>query len=128
MFLLIWTGSVLLLLKLKAPVLFPIVFGLVEILLIWLFLDILFFHSRVEICNNSISIAKGLFSLGKKQTLYFSDIERFKIKSCMTVGSKVYYDLNVVTKGGKKHLIAKNLPSRHMAEYLTKEMEKILLT
>lgn len=127
MFLLIWTGVVLLLLKLKAPIFFPIIFGLVDILLIWLFLDMLLFHSKVEISKNSITIAKGLFSLGKNQTLDFSDIERFKIKSCMSMGSKLYYDLNVVTKGGKKHLIAKNLPSRNMAEHLAKEMENVLL-
>ncbi len=126
-FLLIWTGAVVFLYKVKAPLIFPIVFGFFELLLIWLFLDMLLFRSRADVCHKSLSIQKGIFSL-KKNQLDFSDIDRLEIKSGMTYGNKLYYNLNVVLKGGKKHLIAKNLSSRHIAENLTKEMEKILLT
>ncbi len=125
-FLLIMTGIMIFILKVKAPIIFPTVSGFFELILIWFFLDMLLFRSRVEVYHKSLSIEKGIFSL-KKNQLDFSDVDRFEIKSGMTNGNKLYYNLNVVLKGSKKHLIAKNLPSRHMAENLAKEMEKILL-
>ncbi|MBN2591698.1 MAG: DUF3592 domain-containing protein [Sedimentisphaerales bacterium] len=127
MFTLIWTGVVVLLFKLKAPVFFPIIFGFFDILLILGFLDILLFQSQVEITNRNLSIAKGLFKLSKKQVLDFSDIESFKIKRGMTYGNKLFYNLNVISKSGKKHLIAKNLTSRSIAEKLAEEMEKAII-
>jgi hypothetical protein len=126
-FLLIMTGSMIFLFKFKAPLIFPIVFGFFEILLIWFFLDMLLFRSRLEVCHKNLSIEKGIFSI-KKNQLDFSDIDRLEIKSGMTCGDKLYYNLNVITKSGKKHLIANNLSSRNIAEFLIREIEKVLLT
>lgn len=123
---LVLTGIEVFLLKVKAPLLFPIVFGLFDLLIIWSFLDILLFRSKVETFRTSLTIARGLFSLRNIQTLDYSDIESFKIKRGMTYGGKLFYNLNVISKSGKKYLIAKNIASRNIAEKLAKEMKKAL--
>ena len=126
MFTFIWTGGVYILFKVDVSLFFPIIFGFFDILLIWSFLDLLLFQSQVEISRKNLTIAKGLFSLAKKDTLDYLDIDSFNIKRGMTYGGKVFYNLNTTSKSGKKHLIAKNLSSRNIAENLAKEMQKNL--
>ena len=126
-FLFLWTGVVLFLFKVKAPIIFPIIFGFIDIILLWAFLDMLLFKSRIDIEPRSLSIAKGLFVLKNNLNLNSNDIEGFKIKSGMTFGNRLFYNLNVTAKNGQNYLIAKSLTNRRLAENLAGEMEKLLL-
>ena len=126
-FLLIWSGIVVLLWKYNAPFLFKIIFSLTNLFMIWAFLNMFFFHSRIEIYKNSITITKGLFFLSKKQSLDFSDIDSFKIKNSMSSGQKLYHSINVIAKDGQKILIAKNITNRRTAETIVQDIEKTLL-
>ena len=87
----------------------------------------LLFKSRIDIEPRSLSIAKGLFVLKNNLNLNSNDIEGFKIKSGMTFGNRLFYNLNVTAKNGQNYLIAKSLTNRRLAENLAGEMEKLLL-
>ena len=54
--------------------------------------------------------------------------EGFKIKRGMSSGNKVFYRVIINTKNGKRHLIAKGLSNRRLAERLINRMEQVLVS
>jgi hypothetical protein len=125
-FVLIWTIIVYFLFTKHAPVLFGIMFGALDILFLYWLMDLWFFRSKVEISEQSLSISKGIFTLGNPRQFEFSQIKDLEITNGMTFMNKLYYQLVLVTTDGKKHLFGKGLNSRYLADTLAAEMKKIM--
>jgi hypothetical protein len=125
-FVLIWNVIVYFLFTKHAPLLFGIMFVVIDILLIYWLMDLWFFCSQAEIVQQSLSISKGLLVLRNSRQFDFSGIEGLRITNGMTFMNKVYYQLVLITTDGKKHLIAKGLNSRYLAETLESEIRNIL--
>lgn len=126
-FLLIWTGAIALMIKVHAPLIFPIVFGLVDLLVFHVFLNLWFFRSQIEVYPQRLTLAKGLLLLKSPVELNLSDIEGFQVKSNMTSNGRAYYKVTVTTTGGKSQLVAKDLTPRRLAEQLIAEIERVLV-
>jgi hypothetical protein len=122
-----WSVVAVLILRSNGISVFTLVFALIDILFLFILLDSAFFRSNADVYPKSISITKRLLFYRNIQELDLDDIERFKIKSGSTLGSRLYYNLNVVAKDGSNFLIAKDLTNRRLAEHLAGEMEKVLL-
>jgi len=125
-FLALWTGVIVIMLKFGAPILFPIVFGLLELLFLYLVLDMWFGSSRIEARFQELEFSGGLFGGGKTRNLLFEEIEEIKPTRGMQSGSKLYYSLAVKTTAGKTHTIAKNIEGLRTAEMVAKTLTDAL--
>jgi len=112
----IWSGVVVVLVLVEAPIIFPIVFGLIDLFLVHAALDAWFYCSVVDISPSGLSVSRGLFGLGRTQSIDVAEIDRIELKQGVQAGSTVYYDLVVHRRGRKKIKVARSLPSRRQAQ------------
>ncbi len=126
LFLAIWTGAIVFMLKAGAPILFPIVFSLFEVLTLYLALDLWFYKSRIEVNFQVLTLAGSILGIGSTHTLYYEQIQDISVTRGMQVGNKLYYGVKVKMNNGKSHTAAKRLDNRQQAEQLAKEIEKAL--
>lgn len=105
----VWGGVVALLLHLGAPVIFPVVFGLFLLLLVWMMLDLCFCSSRVEMNRDGIRARGGLFGLGRERRVAFGDIAGLDTRKTMQAGNTLYYSVILLRHSGGKIHVANRL-------------------
>jgi hypothetical protein len=125
-FTLLWTAIVFCLIYFKAPLLFPIVFGLFEILLVYGTLQLWLGVSRVTVDAGTIAVATGYLYPGSERMLAASDIDGVSTAIGMQAGSTPYYDVVIVRKGGKKVIAGRSVRDKREAEWLAGIMRNAL--
>ncbi len=125
-FLAIWTGAIWLMIYLGAPIFFPIVFGLFEVLLLFAALDMWLVKRVIEVNRAELVYAKGMLRFGMRRILQRDNIKSIKPTRGMQSGSKLYYQIQVQAQGGKKHTIATQIGSLQLAKSLVREIEGAL--
>jgi hypothetical protein len=119
---LIWTGIIALLLWNRAPVLFGLVFGAIDLLMIAFAFDLWFRRSRVVVNAEGITVQRAWFAFKKEQRLPASEIKSITSDIGATAGHAVYHDLKVQARNGKESILAKNLSSKPEADWLVRQM------
>lgn len=125
LFFVVWTAISAGLWYSDAPRLFPWVFGLFDVLILLGVVDMWFFSSRIEVQQGILIFAAGLFG-GRRRELSRADIEKIAPKTGMQSGNKLFYQLEILERGGKSHVAAKRLADLDTAERLAAEIEIIL--
>ena len=106
LFMLVFNGVAFVTFHLHAPMLFPFVFGLVGILMLFGTFNLWFKSSRVTIDSIGVRVTKRWLLLSRSRSFVAGDIVRLETKSGMTSGSTVYYDLKLLTKGSEDSFAA----------------------
>jgi hypothetical protein len=88
---------------------FPIVFGLFLLLLVWASLDLCFGRSRVEVNREGLRARGGLFGLGREHRIAFGDIAGLDLRKTMQVGNTLYYSVVLQRRGGGNVHVANRL-------------------
>ena len=127
-FWLIWTGVVVLLLHLKAPLLFPIAFGLVDAILLLAVLDLCFYRSTIDVSPRGVAVTGGLFGLGSARWVEAANVAKFEAIRGMQSGEHVFYDVVVTCRDGKRIKFGKRLPGNRQAEAIIRQIEQSLGT
>jgi hypothetical protein len=122
----LWTAVVWFLVHVKAPLLFPIVFGLFGVLLIYMTLQLWFAVSRVTVNASTVAVASGYLFPGSENTLTTSEISDVSTAIGMQAGSTPYYDLVIALKNGKKVIAGRAVRDKREAEWLAITMKKTL--
>jgi hypothetical protein len=125
-FLLLWTGVVVALIYFDAPILFPIVFGLFEVLLVYGALQLWLEVTRVIAEAGTLTIANGYLYPGKERRLAASEIADVTTAIGMQAGSTPYYDVVVLRKGGKKVIAGRSVRDKREAEWLAATIKSAL--
>ncbi len=125
-FLALWSGAIWLMIRFGAPIVFPIVFGLFEVLLIFAAVDLWLTKRVIEVNRAEICYSKGVFGSGKQRILPRDEIESIKPTRGMQSGSKLYYQIEVKTQRGKEHTIANQIGSLLITKSLIREIEDAL--
>ncbi len=128
-FLLLWSGSIWLMLSLKAPIFFPIVFGLFDVLIFFLVLQLWFGASRVGIGPGLLIARRSLLGLGSSRQIQCSEIAAIKMPIGMQSGGASgtpFYDIRLVLKNGKEMTIGRQVRDKREAEWLVAEMRKAI--
>ena len=120
----LWVGIVGFLIQVKAPLLFPIVFGLFGLLLIYGTLQLWLGVSRVTVNASTVAVASGYLSPGRERSLTASEISDISTAIGMQAGSTPYYDLTIVLKNGKKVIAGRSVRDKREAEWLAITMKK----
>ncbi len=125
-FWLIWSGAVVLMIYLKAPIFFPIVFGPFDVLLLFFALDLWFYRSAVDVSPRGLTVTGGLFGRGRPQWVDASDVARIEPVKGMQSGQSLYYDIVVTRRGGKKITAAKRIVPHHLAQAIADQIAQAM--
>jgi hypothetical protein len=117
-FLLLWLGCIALQMYFRAPIVFPIVTGIVGLLILISVLDLWLQVSRVTADAGTLTWATGYLSPGRERTLHGSEIADVTTLIGMQAGTTVYYDVAVVGKNGKKIRVGRSVRDKREAEWL----------
>ena len=122
LFFLLWTGFTWLLFELDAPILFPIVFGLFE-LLIFLGVVTLWLETRsIEIRTHELVLRGGMLGLHRTRSIPRDLVTEIRPVRGMQSGNKLYYQIKVETTDGKRHLAANRIGSLALAHQIIESM------
>ncbi|MCP3978227.1 MAG: DUF3592 domain-containing protein [bacterium] len=125
-FLLLWTGAIVLMLRLGAPLLFPIVFGLFELLIVWVAMDLWFSVRRVRASRRGLELSGGLFGLGKPKLFEPDRIDKLEPVRGMQVGNRLYYRIKLGTPDGREYVAATMLDNLAVARQVVSELRSSL--
>lgn len=153
LFMLVCCGVAVVAFHFHVPILFPIFFGLIGILLIFGAFNLWFKSSRVTIDSTGVRVTKRWLLLSRSRSFAANDIVRFDTKAGMQSGTTVFQDIRLVTKGSDNSFaaarekfqqtgqrpplkfnisspggftLASNIPSATEANWLVAEMNKAL--
>lgn len=122
----LWIAIVWFLIQVKAPLLFPIVFGLFGLLLIYGTLQLWLGVSRVTVNAGVVAVASGYISPGSERSLTAPEIADISATIGMQAGTTPYYDVVIVLKNGNKVIAGRSVRDKHEAEWLAITMKKTL--
>jgi hypothetical protein len=122
-FFVVWTAITVFLFISDAPLLFPIAFGLFDLLMLWAVLDIWLERRRVEVRPDRLLLSGGIFGPGKTREIPRPHITAIRPIRGMQAGNKLYYRIEVTTQDGKKHLAASKLGGLTLARQVVEEMQ-----
>ena len=125
-FAVIWTGVIAFMVMKEAPLIFPIVFGFFDALIIMLVFDLWLGATRVTISNDSLRVRGGPFALGKEQFIDTGQIEDIKPNSSMQSGNTVFYNIQLHRLDGKKVALGKYILGRRRTESVIEAMKEAL--
>jgi hypothetical protein len=123
---LIWTGATVFMVRSSAPVLFPIVFGGFNILIVTLGFDVCCRHSRLVADRFTLTSTQRWLFLKRYREFRASEISELFLKAGMTSGTKVFHDLKVRLNSGQQFTLASGVVSRVEAEWLLSELRRAL--
>ena len=115
-----------LLFRFRAPILFPVVFGFFELLLLIGVLQLWFYVSRVLVRKGSLTISDGYLFPGAERTISAGEISEITTRIDMQMGTRPYYDIVVLTRSGKKIAAGRWLRDKREAEWLAATMREAL--
>lgn len=121
-FFVVWSGFLWLMTVKGAPVMFPIVFGFFDILILWGLLNVWFKSSRVTVDSTGVRAVNRWLLFTRARNFDAAEVERLETKIGMTSGNQAYQDLQIVTHAGKKITVAGGLASKPEADWLVQEM------
>jgi hypothetical protein len=116
LFAVVWTAAVVFMIMKKAPILFPIVFGLFDVLILLGLVDVWFAANRVVVSHGGVSARGGLLALGREQSVDADQIESIRPVTNMQSGNQVFYSIKLYRRGGKGVTLGKYMRGRRQAE------------
>jgi hypothetical protein len=123
-FLAIWAGSIWLMVRLGAPIFFPVVFGAFGLLLFVLALDIWLVSSRVLIEGGTVTIRSGILGIARTRRIPSSEISDVRLAIGMQSGGTAFYEVKLVLSGGRAITVGQNIRDKREAEWLAAEMKR----
>lgn len=115
-FLTAWTAVCVGLCYSDAPLLFPIVFSLFDLILFVAWLDIAFFRSVIDVSSDGLTATAGIVGLAKRRHWSRDEIAEIIVKPGMRSGESAMYDIVVRLRDGRRFKVAKRLHHRSQAE------------
>jgi hypothetical protein len=122
----IWTAGVWFTIVKHAPIIFPIVLGLFDLLFLLIVSSVWFSASRVVIGPDALHRHKTWLFLRSRKKFLREEIKDIKLHIGMTSGTKAFYDLRIVTVFGRETTVASSIADKREAEWLAQEMKMAL--
>ncbi len=123
-FFLIWTGIIVGMIYGHAPLFFPIVFGLTDLILTYAMLALWFGSWRVEVERDQVTVMRSLGLWKRVRVVPVADIAGFISVIGMTSGTAAYRDIKLTRHTGKSVTVAGSIQDHRQAEWLAAEMTR----
>jgi hypothetical protein len=118
----IWTAIVAVMACVRAPLPVLLIFGAMDLLMLYFVLDLWLRRSHVIISGDAVKIETGWSGFKKEDSLKISEAANFFADIGTPVGHLTYYDLKLRARDGKELLLAKNLGHKPEADWLARQM------
>jgi len=122
----VWTGFIVLMLKFDAPILFPIIFGLVDLLVFCGVLDMWLAYADIQVQPGRLVLKSGLLGIARTRTLDADQVREIKAVQGMQSGHTVFYGIKVFDANGKKHTAGRRMADKAAAEALAARIRDTL--
>jgi hypothetical protein len=103
---LVFNGAAVVTFHLHAPILFPIAFGLIGILLLFGTFNLWFKSSRVTIDSTVVRVTKRWLLFSRTRQFSADDVARFATKTGMQSGSQIFTDIKLIPRGSDEKFAA----------------------
>jgi hypothetical protein len=124
----IWSGLVYVLYRTHAPILFTIVFGLSDLLIIAGFLHVTLGSARIGVASGEILSRRGLFGLGSTRRIPITEVASIVPVVSMQQGGNAgnaFYAIRLRMKNGRKVTLADEIGSRQEARWIVSQIETL---
>jgi hypothetical protein len=122
----VWTAIVYFLAHSKAPLLFAVVFGLAELLLIYGLILATLVSFRIQAGNGRIVRRRALLGIGGAREFRFSDIaEILPVTKAQQPGASASYSVRLQMRNGEKATLVDRIDSRQEARWVAAQLEKL---
>lgn len=129
-FLIFWTGVFCLLLRFKAPVIFPIFWGVSDAFVAFGCFNLWFKSSRVTVDSTGVRATNRWLFIGRPRQFSANDVARFATRAGTQSGSRTYTDIKLIRNNGATNpsavTVASSIASPVEADWLVAEMNKAL--
>jgi HEAT repeat protein len=127
-FTVIWTGVVYFLFHSKAPLFFPIIFGLMDLFVILGLFHVALGTARIRVGNGEIVSTKRVLGVGSTKHFVFSEIDAVvAVTSGQQGGAQgnSMYAIRLRTKNGRRVALADEISSRQEARWIVSQIETL---
>jgi len=122
----VWTAIVYFLAHAKAPLLFTVVFGLAELLLIYGLIRSTLVSFRIQAGNGRIVGRRALLGIGGAREFPFSDIAQIlPVTKAQQPGTPASYSLRLQMRNGEKTTLVDMIDNRQEARWVAAQLEKL---
>ena len=124
----IWTAVIYLMVQKHAPILFFIVFGVADLLIVAGFLHVAFGSSRIGVSSGEILSCRGIFGLGGTRRIQVSDVASIVPVVSMQQGTSSGNQLHAIRlrlKDGRKFTLADEIDGRQEARWVVSQIETL---
>ena len=125
-FVILWSGVVVFLFFVDAPLLFQVVFSGFDLIFILAVLSMWFGASSVVVTPESVRVTHRFLGFGKVKEFPRGDISGVEIKRGMQSGRTLYYNIELIPQGGKAVTVGRNVKNKREAEWVVSEIEKAI--
>jgi hypothetical protein len=123
-FTLVWTAVLFVLILSKAPLIFPIVWGLFDVILLYAVFEQWFASTRVVIRPGRIEVERGPLSFSAPKVVSAENVLEIKAAIGMTAGTRTYSDIHVLCRDGGKVTAGGGIRDKQHADWLAAEMNR----
>jgi hypothetical protein len=127
-FTLIWGGATWATIAFDAPLLFPIVFGALGLLLVFAVIDQWIGVTRVVADRTGVTVAKGWIVPRGGRMLHGAEVAEVTTAIGGQAGRTAYYNLAIVTTAGKRVTAGGGIVDKREAEWLAATVLSALRT
>ncbi len=122
-----WTALVYYLAHSSAPRLFPVFFGLFDLMLVYGCMQGLFGRARIVVGNGKLISQRGTFSMGTGAEIPFSDIESVHAVGAVQNSNawNASYMIQLKTRSGRTLRLADSIADREEARWIVGQIEKL---
>jgi hypothetical protein len=118
LFFVIWGLAIGLMIHVGAPLIFPIVFGLFQLILLYMGLELWLGVTVVMVDSGAVTVASGYVAPFRERRYPAAEISEVTTRIGMQAGGRPYYDLTLVRSDGRRVTAASSIRDKREAEWL----------
>lgn len=132
LFLLIFWGATIFMWRADAPFLFPVVFGIFGMLLLYGAVDLAFGTTRTLVAADGVTVRTQALGMGKTRHIPLGDVRLVGVKVGMSQGTtatqsaKAWHQVEIRRADGGGVTAARHIPTRGEAEWVAAELRRAI--